>query len=604
MIFSNNLIHILGHYTSENKDSLTNLLNTQYSDNNKFFKSFFQLKNLVLSLASRNTIETEPRNFSHQDWYIWLIGEVYQCNAIGFDAKNSNCLDHQDFGHFLIDKICSPRNWKALQEIDGQFICVFYSRSEEALYIVNDRFGGIPLYYSVASNQFFFSTSLNSIATLPNFNYQPDEEALKESINFGGFRLGDRTGVAGIKILPWASVLEFKLESPPRLIRYWNPQDTQRQNLSNNLEDLVEEAYHLWQLAIVRRVVDLKIPGQTLSGGLDSRAILAEVHERFPQWTGISFGVPNCDDVRYAFQASQATAIRYICHPMYYGFSEYWFEKRLGYVWESDGMVDFSNLLHWETLPLQEMLFDGHISGFIGDVIGGGSWDEVKDVKSFLNRLPFYDTNLGIDSAKAKEGVDSILKNTTDRKIKYVFYEAKVSQQTNLLFQAPYNRIKVRKPFVDYQLFDFFESLSDEVRKLLYPTMLKSKYPSLYQHIPNQKTGMPILTPSWKLNIERARRLIYRKTQPSLKKLGFNCEPRARLFLDDYKAVNIGDTKHKIRELLLSNDSIVKEVLDQERLEKFISAWLDFGNAPTNAIGAMISFEVFHQEIKKRRLNY
>jgi hypothetical protein len=185
--------------------------------------------------------------------------------------------------------------------------------------------------------------------------------------------------------------------------------------------------------------------------------------------------------------------------------------------------------------------------------------------------------------------------------IKYIFYEAKVSQQTNLIFQAPFSRIKVRKPFVDYDLFDFFESLPNQTRSFLYPTMLKTKYGFLYKTIPNQKTGMPVMTPSWLINTERGRRLIYRNLQPLLKKMGFSSEPRVRNFLDDHYATSIDKSKAAIVEVLLGQSSLVCETLGKEKLSAFIESWFNSASVPSNALAALFAFEIFHKEVLKYR---
>jgi asparagine synthase (glutamine-hydrolysing) len=595
-----NIINVIGLHHSNYELDYLNSKNKLCS-----FSEFSQYDSLIISLLSRSDCKgnrniIKPWNFMGGKILVWVIGEIYKCDWLSFDIGKKNQAE-ETLVASLVDAIYVQKNWKKLINLDGQFLIVIFDQQEDEVFIVNDRFGGIPFYYSSTGKEFIFSTSLNAIATLPAFDYHPDVEAIRESVSFGGFRLGDRTTVENVKMLPWSSVLRWK-NGEIGVNRYWNPQDTRRDDLHlSKVSDLIDEGHLLWQSAIYRRLVGLSKPGQTLSGGLDSRAILAEVHNKVSEWTSISFGVPRCDDVTYAFQASQVTGIRWLFHPLYYGFSEDWIEKRSQYIWESDGMVDFSNLLHWETIPLQKLFMDGHISGFLGDAVCGGSLDHVQTINDFINRLPYYSTSIGFTKNEAIQRVSAIIDKHSAWDMKYLFYEAKVAQQTNLLFQAPFSHMRVKKPFVDYALFDFFESLPNQTRTFLYPAMLRSKYPALFKNIPNQKTGMPVMTPNYLVNAERARRLSYRKTQPFFKKLGFPSEPRVRNFLDDHRATSISKSKRLLIEVLLRQDSLVSEIFGRDKLSTFVNSWFDYASVPSNAIGALFSFELYHEEILRQR---
>ena len=60
--------------------------------------------------------------------------------------------------------------------------------------------------------------------------------------------------------------------------------------------------------------------------------------------------------------------------------------------------------------------------------------------------------------------------------------------------------LRVRKPFVDYAFFDFCQGLPADVRVegRLHERWLHAMYPRAFA-IPNQKTGMPILTAGWRV---------------------------------------------------------------------------------------------------------
>ena len=93
----------------------------------------------------------------------------------------------------------------------------------------------------------------------------------------------------------------------------------------------------------------------------------------------------------------------------------------------------------------------------------------------------------------------------------------------------------MRKPFTDHAFFDFFQGLPARVRgeQALYARWLHERYPACFRRIPNQKTGLPLLAPGWRLQVERARRFGWRQVQPALARLGLPARPRVRLYSDD-----------------------------------------------------------------------
>ena len=108
-----------------------------------------------------------------------------------------------------------------------------------------------------------------------------------------------------------------------------------------------------------------------------------------------------------------------------------------------------------------------------------------------------------------------------DAQRRFAIYEHKIAQSTNRIFQALTPYVRVRRPFLDHALFDFFSGLAPHLRGATYHRLLKTKYPEFFAFIPDQSTGMPILTPRWRVNAARARRLGRRIVQPMAARAGW-----------------------------------------------------------------------------------
>ena len=63
---------------------------------------------------------------------------------------------------------------------------------------------------------------------------------------------------------------------------------------------------------------------------------------------------------------------------------------RSAHIQSTDGLIDLSDLMHLESLPLQRERFDVHMSGYIGDVVSGSSYAAIRDPEDVLLKLPWY----------------------------------------------------------------------------------------------------------------------------------------------------------------------------------------------------------------------
>src|SRR5262249_20641240 len=166
------------------------------------------------------------------------------------------------------------------------------------------------------------------------------------------------------------------------------------------------------------------------------------------------------------------------------------------------------DLMHMEALPLQCALLDVHLSGYIGDAVSGPTFNDVYSAADVLRSLPFYGTTLGFDQKTALRRAEQLLAELGGAPPRFVLFEPKLPQSTNRWTAAWRPWIRVRKPFLDYEVFDFWQSLAPELRgrRQLYGRWLRSRYPECFLRIPNQRTGMPVCTPSWQVNLARVTR--------------------------------------------------------------------------------------------------
>jgi asparagine synthase (glutamine-hydrolysing) len=529
--------------------------------------------------------------------YLWMAGEVFNSNTGKpsldvVDAVASRTLAYRQ----AVLELLLERGVEAVQHLDGEYLIALWNTWDNRMILVTDRFASIPLFLAAGAEGVAFATGVRGALVAPGISADPDLEALHEAVTFGGFRVGDRTNVAGVKRTPGAAIVEVR-EGRIALRRYRHWPIEPPPSPPPEPAAAVEHAHALWSDAVRRRLVGCDRPGQSLSGGLDSRAILAEGARRTSSWMAITYGLPGCDDACYAQRAAEVAGATWVFHPLYSGSDPDWLERRSAYVQETDGLMQLVDLMHLECLPLQRDLLDVHLSGYIGDAVCGPTFSGVCDPTSVAAKMPFTGSPLGWSWDRAQRWAEEAIGQLGGAAPRFALFEHKLPQSTHPIFQALTPYMRVRRPFLDGALFEFFSSLAPSVRALTYHGMLKSKYPEYFVHIPDQSTGMPILTPRWRVNMARASRVGRRIVQRTVAHLGVRMRPRLRAYIDDHRVWAQPSVRARIESVVLRNGSLCCERFGRALVQKVLTDWFDRAAGPSQVVGALYVFELYHRDL-------
>ena len=494
------------------------------------------------------------------------------------------------------------RGSQAVASVDGRYQIALFDAVDRTVTVMNDRFGGLPLFWAQSPEGVAFAGGVRGVLMAPGIGREPDAEAIQEAVTFGGFRLGDRTNIRGVRRLPGATAMTIGDEVSCR--RYWTWPGAAPAG-DRPAQELIEQAHDLWRRAIAVRLTDARRPGQTLSGGLDSRAILAEAAGAAPSWAAISYGATaTCDDARYAQRASSVAGATWVFHPLYSGSSPDWLERRTSYIQQTDGLVQFSDLLHCESLHLQAALLDVHLSGYIGDVVCGTTYDGVVGARMLLEKLPFSGVSIGWGWDRAVEWAAATIRGLAPSAAKYAIYDHKFPQAIHLVFQSYEPYVRVRAPFTDYALFDFFAARPPETRAWLYRTWLAQKYPALFRWIPDQRTGLPIAAPLALIALERLRRGGVRVLTRALGAASMPApRPRVRAYQGEERHWTRPANRERLEAMILGRDSLLVDIFGRDALARTLEDWFDRGLGPVQVVGALYTYEAYHRGLSAHLMN-
>lgn len=207
--------------------------------------------------------------------------------AISFDGRLDNREDlvrnlprrsPQDLQN-LTDAACALAAYcefgeSFAQHLRGDFAIALVDGARQKLLLARDIMGICPLYYSQTQNTFFAGSEIKSILAYPGFKTRPDDDALADLLLAGDPYDRERTCFAGIsRVLPGHTVVVTPEKM--RSFQHWDF-DTAKQIRCGSIEDYAERLRTLFKQAVRRRLRSSHPVAVTVSGGLDSSAILCQ----------------------------------------------------------------------------------------------------------------------------------------------------------------------------------------------------------------------------------------------------------------------------------------------------------------------------------------
>lgn len=433
---------------------------------------------LVLGKSVFDFLQTTRSVSQEESISVWVDGEIYNQEQLSGGLK-------EVFADTLLRHYQQQSLSQLLPQVNGIYVAIIYDGFMHTLTIVTDRYGLRPLFLTHKSKQLVFAAELKCFQVFPSVSLEVDQEVIDCFLDLEHF-LGTDTWFKGIEAASPATVYTYNIDSDVlKQQRYWSWSDLKPAKIS-----LTEAAHQMGDL--LHEVVNDRFDrtqnvGIGLSGGLDSRALVAAVHEKKP--VTYTFGTPNSRDVKIAKEVARVAGVRHVLFDTY---SADWLTSRFSGIWKVDGML---NMLHMHYSHLTKeiaTIMDINLSGFLGDAMLGGSYLGKKG-KTFLNKRVdksiaqhFY----GRHYERCDPGDPFFDIEKIDP---YMLYN-RGRRMIGLGAEEPAKTIPQRLPFMDTALMDLSFSLPDDYRahSKVYNKALLEKYPVFYKNIPNSNIGVPI----------------------------------------------------------------------------------------------------------------
>ena len=224
-----------------------------------------------LSIIDLSHNAKQPMTNKVEDIVLSFNGEIYNHKEIKKELVKLNKYewktDHSDTEVILH----AYQEWgiKCVDKLRGMFAFAIWDGKLNELFLVRDRLGIKPLYYTLLDDFLLFSSDLNAILEDKRVVREVDEKAMFNYLSFLTSPAPD-TLFKDIKKLENATILRFGLEGVIEKTRYWdifeNKVDIKELNEQEICELMVEE----FKTSIkIHKESDVPT-GVFLSGGIDS----------------------------------------------------------------------------------------------------------------------------------------------------------------------------------------------------------------------------------------------------------------------------------------------------------------------------------------------
>lgn len=175
-----------------------------------------------------------------------------------------------------------------LRRIEGDYAFGIWDEKTKKLFVVRDRIGVKPVYFSLQKDLFLFASEIKAILAHPEISRDVDPIAMYHYLSFLTTP-APFTMFKGIFKLPAGHYLEIDAQGTFKTIQYWDVTEKQGQFILPKASQAEQEKYYISEIqdrlksAVKKRMMSDVPFGVFLSGGVDSStnvALMSQLMDR------------------------------------------------------------------------------------------------------------------------------------------------------------------------------------------------------------------------------------------------------------------------------------------------------------------------------------
>ncbi len=242
---------------------------------------FVALGHRRLAIIDLSDAAAQPMSSDDRSLHITYNGEIYNYVELMTELESLGHRFRSRSDTEVILRAYEQWGEACLDRFNGMFAFAIWDERKRELFAARDRFGEKPFHYwwNPQNGFFAFASEIKSLLALAEIDDSIDDRALYRFINFQEFAGSEQTFWRGIKRLPHAHYLKLRWPGDGfdlTVRRYWDIDLERTENIS-----VKKAAFRFQELLAdsVRLRLRSDVPvGSSLSGGLDSSAVVCQIH--------------------------------------------------------------------------------------------------------------------------------------------------------------------------------------------------------------------------------------------------------------------------------------------------------------------------------------
>jgi asparagine synthase (glutamine-hydrolysing) len=504
------------------------------------------------------------------------------------------------------------------RHVNGAYAAAFWDPANRQLTLINDRLGLYPLYWAEVGGSLLFASGVRALLSDPGLPRRIDALAIEQFLTFDHV-LGTCTLLEDVQLLSPGSIMTWQ-EGRRQQQSYWQPRHPTSYALRPETDWMDGLIHHLRQ-AVRRQAPSGDRSGILLSGGLDSRVILAFLAEDGPPrgFTALTFGIPGCDDVRYAEALARVAKVP---HYFYELKPDWLLHLADEAVRLTDGLGNIVNMHALATARQESQQARVVYKGFLGDAMMGFGlrhfhWaryaaDQIAEahMQTLRDRgVVTFDTHErrellsepfqahvgdGLMQSYAAVMAESDSPDLADQRIVYDFRQ-RVPRMTLNGVEALRGHVLVRMPFADNDLVEYSLAIPPGLRyeRRLIKNAFIRDFPA-YAQITSTETGLPLMD-----NLTTVRRQAENWTRWHVRRVVKGVRyPHHRPYKDYANWFRAG-LRPWIEGTLLERRALERGYFKPETVRRLVAQHMAGANH-TVQLGALMTIELWHRQFIDR----
>lgn len=241
-------------------------------------EGFYIKGNVALGHRRLNILDISPlghQPMSDETGSVWITfnGEIYNYLEL---KKELGGTYRSNTDTEVILKAYGKWGINCVKHFNGIFALAIWDDSKKFLFCARDHLGVKPFYFTEYRGAFYFGSEVKALLAA-GVSTRPNDSIIYDYLVYGCYQHTNETFFSGIHQLPAGSCLVLR-NGAFRIFAYWNLKELVREKKGWDLPKASEEFFHLFKNSVKIQLRSDVPVGLQLSGGFDSSALTAMVH--------------------------------------------------------------------------------------------------------------------------------------------------------------------------------------------------------------------------------------------------------------------------------------------------------------------------------------